>query len=174
MSPEAITAIVTGAIALIGSIAALITSKINAGNSATKVELEDLRRRVDELKNELQTERDSNDKLRVQITAAEDAVVAAAAEKRELRLQLDTMKEEIYSRDKQIKQDQNTMKDQDAKIKEQDIKIKEQDAKIKEQDIKIKEQDAKIKALENRVNEMEVLLKKYNICNGGGSTDATD
>ena len=160
MAPEAITAIVTGLVALIGSIAALITSKINAGNSATKVELEDLRRRVDELKNELQTERDSNDKLRAQITAAEDAVVAAAAEKRELRLQLDTMKEEIYSRDKQIKQDQNTMKDQDAKIKEQDIKIKEQDAKIK--------------ALENRVNEMEVLLKKYNICNGGGSTDATD
>jgi len=153
MSPEAI-------IAIIGSIAALITSMVNAGNSATKVELEDLRRRVDELKNELQTERDSNDKLRVQITAAEDAVVAAAAEKRDLRLQLDTMKEEIYSRDKQIKQDQNTMKDQDAKIKEQDIKIKEQDAKIK--------------ALENRVNEMEVLLKKYNICNGGGSTDATD
>ena len=160
MAPEAITAIVTGLVALIGSIAALITSKINAGNSATKVELEDLRRRVDELKNELQTERDSNDKLRVQITAAEDAVVAAAAEKRDLRLQLDTMKEEIYSRDKQIKQDQNTMKYQDAKIKEQDIKIKEQDAKIK--------------ALENRVNEMEVLLKKYNICNGGGSTDATD
>jgi len=160
MAPEAITAIVTGLVALIGSIAALITSKINAGNSATKVELEDLRRRVDELKNELQTERDSNDKLRVQITAAEDAVVAAAAEKRDLRLQLDTMKEEIYSRDKQIKQDQNTMKDQDAKIKEQDIKIKEQDAKIK--------------ALENRVNEMEILLKKYNICNGGGSTDATD
>ena len=160
MAPEAITAIVTGLVALIGSIAALITSKINAGNSATKVELEDLRRRVDELKNELQTERDSNDKLRVQITAAEDAVVAAAAEKRDLRLQLDTMKEEIYSRDKQIKQDQNTMKDQDAKIKEQDIKIKEQDAKIK--------------ALENRVNEMEVLLKKYNICNGGGCADATD
>ena len=160
MAPEAITAIVTGLVALIGSIAALITSKINAGNSATKVELEDLRRRVDELKNELQTERDSNDKLRVQITAAEDAVVAAAAEKRDLRLQLDTMKEEIYSRDKQIKQDQNTMKDQAAKIKEQDIKIKEQDAKIK--------------ALENRVNEIEVLLKKYNICNGGGSTDATD
>ena len=160
MAPEAITAIVTGLVALIGSIAALITSKINAGNSATKVELEDLRRRFDELKNELQAERDSNDKLRVQITAAEDAVVAAAAEKRDLRLQLDTMKEEIYSRDKQIKQDQNTMKDQDAKIKEQDIKIKEQDAKIK--------------ALENRVNEMEVLLKKYNICNGGGSTDATD
>ena len=165
MSPEAITAIVTGLVALIGSIAALITSKINAGNSATKVELEDLRRRVDELKNELQTERDSNDKLRVQITAAEDAVVTAAAEKRELRLQLDTMKEEIYSRDKQIKQDQNTMKDQDAKIKEQD-------AKIKEQDIKIKEQDAKIKALENRVNEMEVLLKKHNICSGG-CADAT-
>ena len=160
MTPEAITAIVTGLVALIGSIAALITSKVNAGNSATKVELEDLRRRVDELKNELQTERDSNDKLRVQITAAEDAVVTAAAEKRDLRLQLDTMKEEIYSRDKQIKQDQNTMKDQAAKIKEQDIKIKEQDAKIK--------------ALENRVNEMEVLLKKYNICNGGGSTDATD
>jgi chromosome segregation ATPase len=159
MAPEAITAIVTGLVALIGSIAALITSKINAGNSATKVELEDLRRRVDELKNELQTERDSNDKLRVQITAAEDAVVAAAAEKRDLRLQLDTMKEEIYSRDKQIKQDQNTMKDQDAKIKEQDIKIKEQDAKIK--------------ALENRVNEMEVLLKKYNICSGG-CADATD
>lgn len=111
------------------------------------------------MKQELEEERNSNDKLRAQITAAEDAVVTAAAEKRELRLQLDTMKEEIYSRDKQIKQDQNTMKDQDAKIKEQDIKIKEQDAKIK--------------ALENRVNEMEVLLKKYNICSGG-CADATD
>ena len=151
MPPEAITAIVTGAIALIGSIAALITSKVSAENSATKVELEDLHRRVDELRQELQVERDSNDKLRAQITAAEDAVVTAAAEKRELRLRLDTMKDEIYSRDKQIKQDQNTMKDQDAKIKEQD-------AKIKEQDIKIKEQDAKIKALENRVNEMEVYI----------------
>ena len=54
MSPEAITAIVTGLVALVGSITALITSKISAGNSATKVELEDLRRRVDDLKNELQ------------------------------------------------------------------------------------------------------------------------
>ena len=42
MAPEAITAIVTGLVALIGSIAALITSKVNAENSATKVELEDL------------------------------------------------------------------------------------------------------------------------------------
>jgi len=92
MSPEAI-------IAIIGSIAALITSMVNAGNSATKVELEDLRRRIDDLKQELEEERNSNDKLRAQIAAAEDAVVTAAAEKRELRLQLDTMKEEIYSRD---------------------------------------------------------------------------
>ena len=157
MAPEAITAIVTGLVALIGSIAALITSKINAGNSATKVELEDLRRRVDELKNELQTERDSNDKLRVQITAAEDAVVTAAAEKRELRLQIDSMKDEIYSRDKQIKQYQNTMKEQDVKIKDQDVKIKEQDAKIK--------------ALENRVSEMESLLKRYNINSDGAKCD---
>jgi len=154
MSPEAITAIVTGAIALIGSIAALITSRISAGNSATKVELEDLRRRVDELRNELQTERDSNDKLRAQITTAEDAVVTAAAEKRDLRLQLDTMKEEIFSRDKQIKQYQTAMKEQDAKIKEQDIKIK---------------------SLEARVNEMELLLKKYKInSDGGGCADAAD
>ena len=124
MSPEAITAIVTGAIALIGSIAALITSKINAGNSATKVELEDLRRRVDELRQELQVERDSNDKLRTQITAAEDAVVTAAAEKRELRLQLDTMKEEIYSRDKQIKQQQNRIKELENRVSEMEALFK--------------------------------------------------
>jgi len=154
MSPEAITAIVTGAIALIGSIAALITSKVSAENSATKVELEDLRRRVDELRQELQVERDSNDKLRAQITTAEDAVVTAAAEKRDLRLQLDTMKEEIFSRDKQIKQYQSAMKEQDAKIKEQ---------------------DAKIKSLEARVSEMEALFKKYKInSDGGGCADATD
>ena len=147
MSPEAI-------IAIIGSIAALITSMVNAGNSATKVELEDLRRRVDELRQELQVERDSNDKLRAQITTAEDAVVTAAAEKRDLRLQLDTMKEEIFSRDKQIKQYQSAMKEQDAKIKEQ---------------------DAKIKSLEARVSEMEALFKKYKInSDGGGCADATD
>jgi len=121
MSPEAI-------VALIGSIAALITSKINAGNSATKVELEDLRRRVDELKNELQTERDSNDKLRVQITAAEDAVVTAAAEKRELRLQIEKMKEEISSRDRQIKQQDATIKKQDARIKELETRVSEMEA----------------------------------------------
>jgi len=117
MTPEAITAIVTGLIALVGSIAALVTSKVSAGNSATKIEMEDLRRRVDELREELEIERESNNKLRAQITAAEDSVVSAAAEKRELRLQIDTMKEEIYSRDKQIKQYQNTMKEQDAKIR---------------------------------------------------------
>ena len=137
MAPEAITAIVTGAIALIGSIASLITSKVSAGNSATKVELEDLRRRVDELRQELQVERDSNDKLRAQITAAEDAVVTAAAEKRELRLQIETMKEEISSRDRQIKQ-------QDATIKKQDVRIKE---------------------LESRVSEMEALIRQ-NKCEG--------
>jgi len=124
MSPEAITAIVTGAIALIGSIAALITSKVSAENSATKVELEDLRRRVDELRQELQVERDSNDKLRTQITAAEDAVVTAAAEKRELRLQLDTMKEEIYSRDKQIKQQQNRIKELENRVSEMEALFK--------------------------------------------------
>ena len=153
MTPEAITAIVTGLIALVGSIAALVTSKVSAGNSATKIEMEDLRRRVDELKEELEIERESNNKLRAQITAAEDAVVTAAAEKRELRLQIDSMKDEIYSRDKQIKQYQNTMKEQDVKIKDQDVKIKEQDAKIK--------------ALENRVSEMESLLKRYNINSNG-------
>ena len=124
MSPEAITAIVTGAIALIGSIASLITSKVSAGNSATKVELEDLRRRVDELRQELQVERDSNDKLRAQITAAEDAVVTAAAEKRELRLQLDTMKDEIYSRDKQIKQQQNRIKELENRVSEMEALFK--------------------------------------------------
>ena len=140
MSPEAI-------VALIGSIAALITSKINAGNSATKVELEDLRRRVDELKNELQTERDSNDKLRAQIKAAEDSVVTAAAEKRELRLQIEKMKEEYYFMQKQIKQYQNAMK----------------------------EKDEKIKSLEFRVSEMEALFKKYKInSDGGGCADAAD
>ena len=145
MSPEAITAIVTGAIALIGSIAALITSKVSAENSATKVELEDPRRRVDELRQELQVERDSNGKLRTQITAAEDAVVTAAAEKRELRLQIEKMKEEYYSMQKQIKQYQNAMK----------------------------EKDDKIESLEFRVSEMEELLKKHNICSGG-CADATD
>ena len=157
MTPEAITAIVTGLIALVGSIAALVTSKVSAGNSATKIEMEDLRRRVDELKEELEIERESNNKLRAQITAAEDAVVTAAAEKRELRLQIDSMKDEIYSRDKQIKQYQNTMKEQDVKIKDQDVKIKEQDAKIK--------------ALENRVSEMESLLKRYNINSDGAKCD---
>ncbi|MEN6622179.1 MAG: hypothetical protein ABFD50_11585 [Smithella sp.] len=146
MSPEAITAIVTGALALIGSIAALVTARVSAGNSATKIELEDLRRRVDELKNELETERSSNDKLRAQITAAEDSVVTAAAEKRDLRLQLDTMKEEIYSRDKQIKQQQSTIKQQELKIKE----------------------------LESRVSEMEALFKKYKINSDGGENDAAD
>ena len=140
MSPEAI-------IAIIGSIAALITSMVNAGNSATKVELEDLRRRVDELRNELQTERDSNDKLRAQIKAAEDSVVTAAAEKRELRLQIEKMKEEYYFMQKQIKQYQNAMK----------------------------EKDEKIKSLEFRVSEMEALFKKYKInSDGGGCADAAD
>lgn len=125
MTPEAI-------IAIIGSIAALITSMVNAGNSATKVELEDLRRRVDELKNELQTERDSNDKLRVQITAAEDAVVTAAAEKRDLRLQLEKMKEEIASRDRQIKQQDATIKKQDARIKELESRVSEMEALIRQ------------------------------------------
>lgn len=125
MTPEAI-------IAIIGSIAALITSMVNAGNSATKVELEDLRRRVDELKNELQTERDSNDKLRVQITAAEDAVVTAAAEKRDLRLQLEKMKEEIASRDRQIKQQDATIKKQDARIKELESRVTEMEALVRQ------------------------------------------
>lgn len=49
------------------------------------------------MKQELEEERNSNDKLRAQITVAEDAVVTAVAEKRELRPKLDTMKEEIYS-----------------------------------------------------------------------------
>ena len=135
MSPEAITAIVTGALALIGSIAALITSKVNAEHSATKIELDELRRRIDDLKQELEEERNSNDKLRAQIAAAEDAVVTAAAEKRELRLQLDTMKEEIYSRDKQIKEYQGIIKEYSERIKE----------------------------LENRVSEMEALLKSKGI-----------
>jgi len=127
MSPE----IVTSILALFGGLAALITARISAANSATKVELEDLRRRVDELKEELQIERDSNDKLRTQITAAEDAVVTAAAEKRDLKIQIDGMKEEISARDRMIKQ----------------------------QDATIKKQDARIKELETRVNELETLMR---------------
>lgn len=124
--------IVTSILALFGGLAALITARISAANSATKVELEDLRRRVDELKEELQIERDSNDKLRTQITAAEDAVVIAAAEKRDLKIQIDGMKEEISARDRMIKQ-------QDATIKKQETRIKE---------------------LETRVNELETLIRQ--------------
>lgn len=124
MSPE----IVTSILALFGGLAALITAKVSANNSATKAELEDLRRRVDELKEELQVERESNDKLRTQITAAEDAVVTAAAEKRDLRIQIDSMKEEISARDRQIKQQQETIKKQEARIKELESRVSEMEA----------------------------------------------
>ena len=117
--------IVTSILALLGGLAALITAKISASNSATKVELEDLRRRVDELRQELQVERDSNDKLRAQIKAAEDSVVAAAAEKTELKIQIETMKEEISSRDA-------TIKKQDARIKELESRVTEMEALIRQ------------------------------------------
>ena len=120
--------IVTSILALLGGLAALVTAKISANNSATKAELEDLRRRVDELKEELQVERDSNDKLRAQITAAEDAVVTAAAEKRELKIQIETMKEEIASRDRQIKQQDATIKKQEARIKELESRVSEMES----------------------------------------------
>lgn len=107
MSPEVITAILTGALALAVAI-------INAQNSATKTELEDLRRRVDELKNDLSEERDSNDKLREQIRSAEDSVVTAASEKRELKLQLDEVKAD---RDKL----QKRVKELECKVKELEI-----------------------------------------------------
>ena len=124
MSPE----IVTSILALFGGLAALITARISAANSATKVELEDLRRRVDELKEELQIERDSNDKLRAQINAAEDSVAASAAEKTELKIQIETMKEEIASRDRQIKQQDATIKKQEARIKELESRVTEMEA----------------------------------------------
>ena len=124
--------IVTSILALLGGLAALITAKISAGNSATKEELEDLRRRVDELKEELQIERDSNDKLRTQITAAEDAVVTAAAEKRDLKIQIETMKVEIASRDRQIKQQDATIKKQDARIKELESRVTEMEALVRQ------------------------------------------
>ena len=122
MTPEVITAIVTGVLALVGSITALTTSKINAQNSATKDELADLRRRVDDLKTDLLEERDSNDKLRAQITAAEDSVVTAAKEKRELKLQLDEVKAD---RDKQVRHLQSTIDKYEARIKELECKVRE-------------------------------------------------
>ena len=121
MSLEIITAIVTGALALAVGI-------INAKSSASKEELEDLRRRVDKLNEELQTERDSNDKLRAQINAAEDSVVTAAAEKTELKIQIETMKCEIASRDRQIKQQDATIKKQEARIKELESRVTEMEA----------------------------------------------
>lgn len=124
MSPEVVTSI----LALFGGLAALITARISAANSATKEELEDLRRRVDKLNEELQTERDSNDKLRAQINAAEDSVVAAAAEKTELKIQIETMKCEIASRDRQIKQQDATIKKQEARIKELETRVSEMEA----------------------------------------------
>ena len=124
--------IVTSILALLGGFAALITARISASNSATKTELEDLRRRVDELNEELQTERDSNDKLRAQIKAAEDSVVAAAAEKTELKIQIENMKCEIASRDRQIKQQDATIKKQDARIKELESRVTEMEALIRQ------------------------------------------
>lgn len=120
--------IVTSLLALLGGIAALITAKVSASNSATKEELEDLRRRVDKLNEELQTERNSNDQLRSQITAAEDAVATAAAEKTDLKIQIETMKCEIASRDRQIKQQDATIKKQDARIKELESRVSEMEA----------------------------------------------
>ena len=134
MSPEVITAILTGALALAVAI-------INAQNSATKTELEDLRRRVDDLKADLTADRDSNDRLREQITAAEDAVVASASEKRSLKLELEEVRAELKSRDKQVKLQQDTIKKQEARIKE----------------------------LESRVTEMETLMLGKQ--NGSGGTD---
>jgi chromosome segregation ATPase len=134
MSAEVITAIVTGVLALAVGI-------INAQNSATKEELVDLRKRVDELKADLNAERDSNNRLREQITAAEDAVVAAASEKRSLKLELEEVRAELKSRDKQVKLQQDTINKQDSRIKE----------------------------LECKVNELEILL--FGKQNGSGGTD---
>ena len=84
------------------------------------------------MRQELQVERDSNDKLRAQIKAAEDSVVAAAAEKTELKIQIETMKEEIASRDRQIKQQDATIKKQDARIKELESRVTEMEALIRQ------------------------------------------
>ena len=118
MSAEVITAIVTGVLALAVGI-------INAQSSATKGELADLRKRVDELKADLNAERDSNDRLREQITAAEDAVVANVSEKRSLKLELEEVRAELKSRDKQVKLQQTTINKQDSRIKELECKVKE-------------------------------------------------
>ena len=118
MSAEVITAIVTGVLALAIGI-------INAQSSATKGELADLRKRVDELKADLNAERDSNDRLREQITAAEDAVVANVSEKLSLKLELEEVRAELKSRDKQVKLQQTTINKQDYRIKELECKVKE-------------------------------------------------
>ena len=118
MSAEVITAIVTGVLALAIGI-------INAQSSATKGELADLRKRVDELKADLNAERDSNDRLREQITAAEDAVVANVSEKLSLKLELEEVRAELKSRDKQVKLQQDTINKQDSRIKELECKVKE-------------------------------------------------
>ena len=125
MTLEVTTAVISGILAMIAAVTALVTAKVSAQNSATKEELEDLRRRVDNLKNDLLIERDSNDKLRAQITAAEDSVVAAVAEKRELKIQLDDMKADLRSRDKQIKEQDDIIKKQDARIKDLEARVKE-------------------------------------------------
>ena len=134
MSLEIITAIVTGALALAVGI-------INAQSSATKGELADLRKRVDDLKADLNEERNSNDRLREQFTAAEDAVVANVSEKLSLKLELEEVRAELKSRDKQVKLQQDTIKKQEARIKE----------------------------LESRVTEMETLMLGKQ--NGSGGTD---
>ena len=118
MSAEVITAIATGVLALAVGI-------INAQSSATKGELADLRKRVDELKADLNAERDSNDRLREQITAAEDAVVASVSEKLSLKLELEEVRAELKSRDKQVKLQQDTINKQDSRIKELECKVKE-------------------------------------------------
>lgn len=132
MTPELFASIVAGVVAIIGSIAALITAVITGRNSATKQEMEDLRRRVDELRNELRDERDANNKLRNKVIAAEDALVNAAAEKRELRKQMEALKGEVEARDKQIESQQATIIRQDKKIKDQGNKIIDLMKRVKE------------------------------------------
>jgi len=131
MDPEMIKVITTSLLAFVGSITALITTVISSKNGASKEEVEDLRKRVDELKAELQAERESNAELRMLITAANDSLVEAAAEKRDLRMQLDEMKTEIIKRDKQIKELQETIEKQAARNRELEARVTELEARLK-------------------------------------------
>lgn len=130
ISPEGLTAIFGGAVAILTSIGSIVAAIVSSSKSASVEQVKELKDWVKLLNDRLDEEIEEKKQLRADLDQARNDLKEIRAERDRAETDARNMKKEVEELSAQLQKKNHIVAAQDKKIREQDKKLMEQDEQI--------------------------------------------